>query len=885
MAQDIFNPRLPEENPPSFLSYSKGYEADKSTAALVKGAGEFIEGAAKAGDQYFQMKTGEEVREKLEPIRDAFLGLEKPPVGLTNDSSAPNDLVRRSERLTSLTRAMEAGTVPKSHYWMLMDSEVRQIKAQYPGHKDEVDRHVSNLVGTNPANRAVALLFEEARAGKAETQYQKWEKHLIDIGGGAPLMARKNAGKPMTMEEIQGEVTVIQKDKAESEIRRQGIAEQKNNGELITQNAQMSAQRDLSLITDTAIRSAMTGTGTTYTSLSQTIANTREKPGPHSAQEQEAIKNQFANLRSQVATTLANERARTNEQGFSWNQVVKAGDMDAIVKGEMHKLDILEDALLNKNLGILQSNAAYNEAIKNQDVRSLLQHPTHSGIYRQIQAVKEIVGGQLALQEVFKSSEQLSAITKALRDDTILKSTAGEPGHTLKSDLEQKSKQKFFNQAEYNRAVVNDSVNILGNKDMPPQVIANKINFLFSEGDLLYHTGKDGKISPRFENPQDVYLKLAANPKVIENITKIKDTNPTEYNTYRNFVVSNFAPMMELNAQAARNVVLQSEFYDLSFDPTNLAFNITPKAGVSPSSSQRDMGAERSVRAINTTFAAIRPLIESEGGDPKAILGQMLDTLQIDTSQTSRGSPVGNLWEKAMNLARTTLGAEPSTGPESKEGSRPKDAASLLDFIGRFEGGKDGYGAVFGKGRMDIEKMSLEQVDTLQGAMRRQGSKSTAVGKYQFIQDTLRETAEKMGLDPKTTKFTKEVQDQMIMHRLKETRGFDKFMKGEMSHEQFAHNLSQEFASLPNPKTGESFYKGDGLNRALTSSDEVRKVLERLVPIKDSKFAGNKALAEPDDVLVDAPQGEPEIDNVVIKRKKDGQRFISKDRKWVPYNQ
>ena len=42
-----------------------------------------------------------------------------------------------------------------------------------------------------------------------------------------------------------------------------------------------------------------------------------------------------------------------------------------------------------------------------------------------------------------------------------------------------------------------------------------------------------------------------------------------------------------------------------------------------------------------------------------------------------------------------------------------------------------------------------------------------AVGRYQFIGSTLQEEVSKMGLDPSTTKFTPEVQDQIFFSHAK----------------------------------------------------------------------------------------------------------------------
>ena len=158
---------------------------------------------------------------------------------------------------------------------------------------------------------------------------------------------------------------------------------------------------------------------------------------------------------------------------------------------------------------------------------------------------------------------------------------------------------------------------------------------------------------------------------------------------------------------------------------------------------------------------------------------------------------------------------------------------SLLDFIGKFESKGGDYNILYGKYKGKTEKplteMTISEVFELQEKMKSSGS--SAVGAHQFVNGTLREEVEKQGISL-DTKFTPQVQDTIILSRLKKMRGFDKFLSGEKTVKEFALELSKEFASMPNPKTGKSYYDGDGLNKSLTSVDEVIKMLN---DIKASK--------------------------------------------------
>ena len=162
----------------------------------------------------------------------------------------------------------------------------------------------------------------------------------------------------------------------------------------------------------------------------------------------------------------------------------------------------------------------------------------------------------------------------------------------------------------------------------------------------------------------------------------------------------------------------------------------------------------------------------------------------------------------------------------------------LLEFVGQFEskGGDPNivYGGWNGTPDKPITTMTIDEVFALQEKMVKDQraanpnkKASSAVGSHQFIKDTLKEEVKKQGI-PGDTIFTAEVQDSIILGRLKNMRGFDKFLSGEMSEEQFATSLSQEFASMPNPATNKSYYDGDGLNSSLVDLQEVLEMLRKL---------------------------------------------------------
>lgn len=155
---------------------------------------------------------------------------------------------------------------------------------------------------------------------------------------------------------------------------------------------------------------------------------------------------------------------------------------------------------------------------------------------------------------------------------------------------------------------------------------------------------------------------------------------------------------------------------------------------------------------------------------------------------------------------------------------------SILDLLGNAEGTDRGrgYNEVMGYGQFgnpskNLTDMTISEVYSYQRDLVNNGAMSSAVGRYQFVNSTLKQTVNALGYNPNTTKFTPAVQDALATHQL-ERRGFSKYLSGDISQTDFMTNLSKEWASLPNPATGQSYYQG----QPAVGVDTVTDVLNNL---------------------------------------------------------
>jgi len=162
-------------------------------------------------------------------------------------------------------------------------------------------------------------------------------------------------------------------------------------------------------------------------------------------------------------------------------------------------------------------------------------------------------------------------------------------------------------------------------------------------------------------------------------------------------------------------------------------------------------------------------------------------------------------------------------------------AKPLLDLIGQKESNGN-YNIIYGGAVKDLTSMSVGEVLQFQIDWRNAGTKSSAVGKYQFIYKTLNGLINDLKIS-KNDRFNEQLQDELAYELLKR-RGYEAYAKGQMTENQFMINIAKEWASFPVPirtkgqqrtvSAGQSFYAGDGLNKALISVSEVKNKLQQV---------------------------------------------------------
>jgi muramidase (phage lysozyme) len=200
--------------------------------------------------------------------------------------------------------------------------------------------------------------------------------------------------------------------------------------------------------------------------------------------------------------------------------------------------------------------------------------------------------------------------------------------------------------------------------------------------------------------------------------------------------------------------------------------------------------------------------------------------------------------------------------------NRTEKAAPLLALIRKHESDSavgvqsvpSAYDVVYGgipkanRPKDDLTSYTVGEVIEWQQFVIGKGAASSAAGGYQFIRKTL------MSLNlPLGARFDADCQDGAALMLL-DRRGWDDCENGRMTPEDFADMLAREWASLPvqrdqrgasrQVRRGQSYYAGDGLNKAHATPEEVMVAVRAALvgpasvdPIRD-KIAAIRSLLD-----------------------------------------
>jgi hypothetical protein len=228
-----------------------------------------------------------------------------------------------------------------------------------------------------------------------------------------------------------------------------------------------------------------------------------------------------------------------------------------------------------------------------------------------------------------------------------------------------------------------------------------------------------------------------------------------------------------------------------------------------------------------------------EDSIPAEIMAEGSDT--VDTNYANvpvEQAPVEEVVFTASRSAPEPKAAEGGTGSLSASTYESRLKA-LGDVIAKGESKGDynifnkGAGNKYAVGREDLSKMSIAEYLRRGALPSKDPERMFAVGKYQIIPDTMKQAVAKLGI-PTSTTLAPETQEHIFREFLTKAKrpAIHAYLSGKSDNIKAAQiAMAQEWASVGVPEAmqganrwvqkGESYYAGDGINKAHTSPEAV----------------------------------------------------------------
>lgn len=849
----------------SFLNLAKGTDApkpDTATGTALKGIGDLLSQTVGVVDQANKTAIDRELYAAVDEQRDeqgVGVVASNPNVLIPQDATTvdnaktqplPPSIGATEASVARLTAAYKDGKISDTYYWAQVESKVRSIRARYPGYREEIDKKVSSITGTTPANALRRSLLEDLNSKKsaAQTAEEKWQAAVEkDKEWMTPeqYLRAKQSKDPSERLTIQSEVQQRQStDKKYASLQAALSAKKAQN-----QDVRDEAYSQVTTRANDFVLSTINGGLAAAKDLEKLLEGGAGKV--RTPEEQQQIRATFNALKLQVTTGL--QKIYTNKFGDGSNNsyaglIAEPGKLEALTKQAMVPLEAMEKSLTDGDFGTFNMDKNLIQGIENANVRALLENVPE---FQALQAARKIMGDQLPtwLNSV-EGAATLNNAAKAMNQIVLMKIGNG----SIKSGIEglrELQRAGIKDPAAY-KANIQQSINALKDPKAPDAVLNTVGTAYFGEANKNFAT------EFKTEKQQRQVFGQLTSPEITKNLSDRKGTNPDVWNSYKTWAGTTFNALNRQTVADIKELGSRSDI-GIKFIPREdgtITFEQPPLSGTQGQVTSLGVWennrrrAQELVDKFNSGVQSLSPIIKADGGKITQELDSFYKNMGIGSvplvkpsgdKRSEAPAPEGMVQLAAYSpdeqqgtfaYRDTAIDLEGETRQlidldgKGFVSSNYGRFSPILDVIGKAEAPK-GYNQIFGDNReAPLENMTILEVYDLQRSMLRSGSESTAVGRYQFLRDTLMETVNRLGLDPKTVKFTPEVQDQLAVALV--GKSLKAYQEGKIDADTLADRLADKWAGLP-LANGQSKYKGVGSNNATISR---RAVLAAIADLK-----------------------------------------------------
>lgn len=426
--------------------------------------------------------------------------------------------------------------------------------------------------------------------------------------------------------------------------------------------------------------------------------------GSLSPQEQQEIAKMFTQFRGAVnlrVSKLLNEPFGEDKRSFA----ARIGDVNKVKQIQARlteRLDQIEQAVTNKDFGLLSMNKAAIEAIEQGDKLRVLFDPNTS-IFREMSVIpREGLAAWLA------QSGNLERLDKALKgvqfdaQQTVRLGAAGggvNSGTPLSRVLEDNKHPDPQKNAQVANAVIGAATQQLIDPKTTPEAAAKIATSLFSSDQSIDFMKNLNAAS------KEKVFKTLATPEMSAKIMEMAKGNPEIGQRYGFWVLNNASNILKVQSDTIKEYLRPPSGYmerlstgsgpltdlaPISFNGREFVLSPIDQQAMRARQTEGSGnfmlqtwqiqrwydGAQQSITKINDVLKGVMPVIEAQGGDPNMVLQTLFqgtDILKIIQASGAQATPAGS----TKTGDNVNMQIPPGIGLPTSEGGTPPESQNI----------------------------------------------------------------------------------------------------------------------------------------------------------------------------------------------------------------
>lgn len=667
-----FNPKLGVGGDPSYIGYSKERQGDSSAAVALKGAASIFDQGIKFVDEAIEDRAKSATQEGIQEVQTSLLGdPAAAPTGTADDLviapgdegdsgddetsvfggetlSANTDITQGGDQAKRLTQAYKAGKITPTMYWGRMNALAKQLKAQYPGYGEQIDRTFQGTVGQLPANayaQAQRTQYTSIVAGQnqEEKKFQTFVNQA-SMKGYLPVdyYKRIEQGQPYSQLEVYEHVRAKAAENFTLEREKDRLAIANSVGNLTEEDAIGVAQNDLNATVSGILNDAVpkAAVDAIYAAVQKGTAVT--------PQEKDALRNSFGQLRAKALQAIEARMRAPTANGQTYYSLLKDPTKAKQIKEQaMAEFDILEGLLKDDQFGLF---AAQMNAIKSQKESAslkVLEQPT----FRYVEAIRQNGGGDLLAEMTLKAPQWARLADrdqKALVESLAMETAAGTPKPMTQqlTTTNRNPKASPADKKVAGRLVIENNLKALNAKSTTQTAQETAAENMFGDGNanFLSHFPYNQRV--------EVYGALV-NPTVTKSMAEIKARKPELWAKYKNWAESSFIALQKANIANVQEGVSEAKNVKVEYDPAVNQFFVFPTEEGKRAAAARlknqdsllsgvdrwvSVEIENAVVDLNRGIKNLEGILKEDGGKPAERIMHLLSVAGLDTKRPHESS-------------------------------------------------------------------------------------------------------------------------------------------------------------------------------------------------------------------------------------------------------